>query len=76
MAENIRLKDLQNDMKKMLEVVEQICLDGEKREENTAKQLAGLELTLQICMKNKIMVVQAQAKKRCPINHFRLEASS
>jgi len=31
MAENIRLKDLQNDMKKMLEVVEQICLDGEKR---------------------------------------------
>jgi len=33
-------------MKKMLELVEQIRLDGEKREENTTKRLAGLELAI------------------------------
>jgi len=46
MAKNTCLKELQNDMKKMLVVVEQVCVDGEKREENTAKQLAGLELAI------------------------------
>jgi len=37
MAENTHLKELQNDMTKMLEVVEQICVDGEKKEKNIAK---------------------------------------
>jgi len=76
MAENTRLKDLQNDMKKMLEVVEQIRLDGEKREENTAKRLAGLELAIADLYEKQNHVVRAQTKKRCPTNHFRLEASS
>jgi len=37
MTENTLLKELQSDIKKILEVVEQICVDGKKREQNTPK---------------------------------------
>jgi len=37
MIKKNRLKELQNGMRKMLEVVEQICVNGEKCEENIAK---------------------------------------
>jgi len=76
MAENTRLKELQNDMKKMLEVVEKIHVDVRKEKKISQNDLRDWSLRLRICTKKKIIVVRAQAKKRCTTNHFRPEVSS
>jgi len=53
MAENTRLKELQNDMKKMLEVVEKIRVDVRKEKKISQNDLRDWSLRLRICTKKK-----------------------